>query len=186
MVTVPRKEIFYSDPSVFFISLHQDGKTLYPGTGFPPEIGDGEGEGFNVNLPLPPGSGDDVYMEVYREVAVELAEIFKPDFVLVSAGFDSHKRDPVTYMNLTLSGYEELYGSVASLAERLSDGRLAVTLEGGYGDLFGESTATAVASMAGLECEVDELPTRSSTAINRKIDKLIEDVRGILKPYWRI
>ena len=180
------QEIFYRDPSVLFISLHQNGTTIYPGTGFPSEIGEGEGEGFNVNLPLPPGSGDDVYLKAFREIAVKIAELFKPEFILVSAGFDTHKRDPVTYMNLTLNGYRELYSLIVELARNLCWGRLAVTLEGGYGDFFGESVATAIASMAGLDSKFTELPTDSSVAIRRKVDNLIEEVKGILRPYWAL
>jgi len=180
------QEIFYKDPSVLFISLHQSGATIYPGTGFPSEIGEGEGKGFNVNLPLPPGSGDDVYLKAFREVAEGLSELFKPEFILVSAGFDTHKRDPVTHMNLTLSGYRDLYSSVVGLARSLSHNRLAATLEGGYGDFFGESVATAVASMAGLDSTPTELATESSDAIKRKVDSLIEEVKGILRPYWAL
>ncbi|MGC8849976.1 MAG: histone deacetylase family protein, partial [Candidatus Bathyarchaeia archaeon] len=180
------QEIFYGDPSVLFISLHQNGTTIYPGTGFPSEIGEGEGEGFNVNLPLPPGSGDDVYLKVFREIAEGLSILFKPEFILVSAGFDTHKRDPVTYMNLTLSGYRSLYDSIVGLAESLCHGRLAVTLEGGYGDFFGESVATAVASMAGLDQCAEELATESNAAIKRKVEGLIEEIKGILRPYWTL
>ncbi|MBS7644962.1 MAG: histone deacetylase [Candidatus Bathyarchaeia archaeon] len=180
------QEIFYGDPSVLFISLHQNGTTIYPGTGFPSEIGEGEGKGFNVNLPLPPGSGDDVYLKVFREIAEGLSMLFKPEFILVSAGFDTHKRDPVTYMNLTLSGYKSLYDSIVGLARSLCHGRLAVALEGGYGDFFGESVATAVASMAGLDPCAIELATESNAAIKRKVESLIEEVKGILRPYWTL
>lgn len=180
------QEIFYRDSSVLFISLHQNGTTIYPGTGFSSEIGEGDGEGFNVNLPLPPGSGDDVYLKAFREIAVRIGELFKPEFILVSAGFDTHKRDPVTYMNLTLNGYRELYSSIMELARRLCWGRLAATLEGGYGDFFGESVATAIASMASLDSEFTELPTESNVAIKRKVDNLIEEVKGILRPYWSL
>ncbi|MEM2122770.1 MAG: hypothetical protein QXE79_03950, partial [Candidatus Bathyarchaeia archaeon] len=124
--------------------------------------------------------------KAFREVAERLSELFKPDFILVSAGFDTHKRDPVTHMNLTLTGYKDLYGSIVDLARGLCQNRLAVTLEGGYGDLFGESVATVVASMAGLDSASTELTTESSDAIKRKVDNLIEEVKGILKPYWTL
>ena len=92
------QEIFYSDPRVLMISIHQ--WPLYPGTGSEAEKGELEGEGFTVNVPLPPGATGSTYRLAFDKIVVPLVEDFQPDWVLVSAGFDAHKRDPLANINL--------------------------------------------------------------------------------------
>ena len=94
---------FYDDPSVLFVSSHQF--PFYPGTGAAREVGRGEGEGFTVNLPFPAGCGDDEFLAGYLEVVEPVARAFRPEFVLVSAGFDAHRRDPLAGMNLSEEGF---------------------------------------------------------------------------------
>jgi len=125
-------DIFYSDPTVLNISLHQDPRTLYPGTGFLDETGAGEGEGFNINIPFQPGAGDADYALIFDEFILPRARAFKPDFILASAGFDGHADDPLGSINLTTAGYGALAGKLVALAKETCGGRLAASLEGGY------------------------------------------------------
>ena len=121
---------FYDDPSVLFFSTHQF--PHYPGTGRATETGEGAGKGFTVNVPLPGGQGDEEYREIFQKVLVPAAEAFRPEFVLISAGFDAHRQDPLASMDLTDEGYGDLTRIVAGLATRFANGRIVSCLEGGY------------------------------------------------------
>ncbi|MGD9851274.1 MAG: histone deacetylase [Nitrospirales bacterium] len=121
---------FYDDPSVLFFSTHQF--PYYPGTGHATETGEGKGRGYTINVPLSGGQGDDEYREIFQKVLVQAAESFRPDFVLISAGFDAHRDDPLASMDLTDEGYGDLTTIVADLANQFADGRIVSCLEGGY------------------------------------------------------
>ena len=121
---------FYGDPSVLFFSTHQ--YPYYPGTGRATESGEGEGAGLTINVPMGPGQGDEEYQEVFERVLVPAADAFRPEFVVISAGFDAHKDDPLAGMGLTERGYATLTGIVATIARRHSRGRILSCLEGGY------------------------------------------------------
>jgi acetoin utilization deacetylase AcuC-like enzyme len=121
---------FEDDPSVFFFSTHQ--YPHYPGTGRATERGKGAGEGFTINVPMEAGEGDDEYRAIFQKSLVPAADDFKPDFVIVSAGFDAHKDDPLASMGLTEEGYVDLTRIVAGIAKRHAHGRILSSLEGGY------------------------------------------------------
>jgi acetoin utilization deacetylase AcuC-like enzyme len=121
---------FEDDPSILFFSTHQ--YPHYPGTGRGTERGKGTGEGFTINVPVEAGEGDDDYRAVFQNVLVPAADDFKPEFVIISAGFDAHKDDPLASMGLTESGYAELTEIVAGIAKRHAKGRILSSLEGGY------------------------------------------------------
>jgi len=124
------QDMFYDDPAVLFISSHQEG--IYPCTGALDETGLGAGQGFNINLPLPDGAGDAAFERLTAEIIEPAAERFKPNLVLVSAGFDAHWLDPLAGLQLTLNGYARLTRSLVQIAQQACGGRLALTLEGGY------------------------------------------------------
>ena len=121
---------FEDDPSILFFSTHQ--YPHYPGTGRGTERGKEAGEGFTINVPMEAGEGDDDYRSVFQKVLVPAADDFKPEFVIISAGFDAHKDDPLASMGLTESGYAELTEIVADIAKRHARGRILSSLEGGY------------------------------------------------------
>jgi len=121
---------FYDDASVMFFSTHQF--PYYPGTGRATETGEGQGKGLTINVPFSGGQGDDEYREVFQKVLVPAADTFQPEFVLISAGFDAHRDDPLASMDLTEHGYAELTRIVASIAKNFSGGRILACLEGGY------------------------------------------------------
>ena len=121
---------FDEDPSVLFFSTHQF--PHYPGTGQATETGTGKGKGFTVNVPMSGGEGDDEYCEVFNNVLVPAADAFQPELILISAGFDAHRDDPLASMNLTAAGYASLTQIVADLAVRHASGRIISCLEGGY------------------------------------------------------
>jgi acetoin utilization deacetylase AcuC-like enzyme len=121
---------FEDDPSVLFFSTHQF--PHYPGTGRESERGRGAGEGFTINVPMEAGEGDEEYRSVFQKSLVPVADAFKPEFVIISAGFDAHKDDPLASMGLTEEGYADLTGIVAGIAKRHAEGRIFSSLEGGY------------------------------------------------------
>ena len=121
---------FEDDPSVLFFSTHQF--PHYPGTGRESEHGHGAGEGYTINVPMEAGGGDDEYRAVFHDVLVPAAAQFQPELVIISAGFDAHKDDPLASMGLTEAGYAELTGIVAGIARRHAQGRILSSLEGGY------------------------------------------------------
>jgi acetoin utilization deacetylase AcuC-like enzyme len=124
------QDAFYGDPTVAFLSLHR--YPFYPGTGTASERGIGEGAGTTANVPLRGGTGGPAFVEAFRDHLEPLAGTFRPDAVLVSAGFDAHRDDPLGGMGLTASDYAELARIVRGVAEAHCGGRLLLTLEGGY------------------------------------------------------
>ena len=122
---------FYDDPTVLYFSVHRD--RFYPGSGKESESGEGKGLSYTINVPLPAGSGDAVYRQAFTETLVPAALAFRPDLILVSAGFDAHQDDPLGGMKLTADGYAALTRIVKDLAARCCAGRLVAVLEGGYG-----------------------------------------------------
>lgn len=141
------QEIFYDDPRVLYVSLHQS--PLYPGTGRLDERGAGDGLGTTLNLPMPAGADGDAYRAALEEVLAPLAAEFAPTWVLISAGFDAHRNDPLTDLNLTAGDYVDL---TARTAELVPAGRRIAFLEGGYDlDALALSAGACVAALAGEE-----------------------------------
>lgn len=123
--------MFDKDPTIYFVSFHQDPSSSYPGTGKGSETGHLQGKGFTQNFPMPVGAGEKEYRKALEEVEQSM-EKFRPQFVLISAGFDAHIEDPQAHLNLTAQGYEELTRRIKGIAEVHAEGRLVSVLEGGY------------------------------------------------------
>jgi acetoin utilization deacetylase AcuC-like enzyme len=134
------QEIFYSDPSVFFFSTHQ--WPLYPGTGRADEIGEGAGQGTTMNLPFPAGSGRNEILGAVENALMPAADGFRPDLVLISAGFDSRIDDLLGSFTLTDDDFADLTHRVMEIADRHAGGRVVSMLEGGY-NLSGLASAAA-------------------------------------------
>ena len=149
------QDIFFADPRVLYISMHE--WPLYPGTGRLDETGSGAGVGTTLNFPLPAGATGDVYLAAVDEVAAPEIERFDPTWVLVSAGFDAHRDDPLTGLGLTAGDFADLTARIAAFAPR--PGRLVAFLEGGYG-LTGLRDSVA----ASLPALVDGPPVRPEPA----------------------
>jgi len=132
--------IFFEDPSVVYFSTHQ--VPCYPGTGAREDTGRWPGTACTINVPLPPSSGDAELLTAFREILVPKAEAFKPDLVLISAGFDAHRDDPLAALAVTEAGFAELTRVVRAIADTHCRGRLVSVLEGGYHlDALGRSVA---------------------------------------------
>jgi acetoin utilization deacetylase AcuC-like enzyme len=171
------QDAFYRDPSVLYLSTHQ--YPYYPGTGAAGEMGAGAGEGTTVNVPLPAGCGDLEYLRVFREIVVPVAEKFAPDWILVSAGFDPHQRDPLGGMNVTESGFGAMATGLIELAEKHAGGKIAFLLEGGYDLAALKSSVLAVLlQMQGRG------PALAATQGGEAIEPVIRKVLQIQERYW--
>ncbi|HEX8031022.1 MAG TPA: histone deacetylase [Vicinamibacterales bacterium] len=122
--------IFYEDPTVLFVSSHQF--PFYPGTGAPSEKGRGDGLGFNLNVPLDAGAKDDEIERKYAEQVLPAVRAFKPDLLMISAGFDAHEMDPLGQLRMTTEGFSRLTKTLLGLAEEVCEGRVVLVTEGGY------------------------------------------------------
>ncbi|HYJ78984.1 MAG TPA: hypothetical protein VEW03_05260, partial [Longimicrobiaceae bacterium] len=124
--------IFYSDPHVLTLSLHESGRYLFPGTGFVDELGEGEGYGYSLNLPLEPFTEDGSWLGLYARLLPEVAEAFRPDVIVLQNGCDGHVLDPLTHLRATTRLYEETVRITCEVADRLCGGRIVATGGGGY------------------------------------------------------
>jgi acetoin utilization deacetylase AcuC-like enzyme len=125
---------FYDDPTVMYFSTHR--WPFYPGTGVAEEKGEGEGLDYTINVPLPAGSGNAEFRQAFEKTLKPAALSFEPQFILVSAGFDAHEKDPLGGMRVTAAGFAGLTQIVKALADECCQGRIVSMLEGGY-DLDG-------------------------------------------------
>ncbi|MDP6331840.1 MAG: histone deacetylase [SAR324 cluster bacterium] len=126
------QHFFEERSDIFFVSMHQDPRTCYPGTGFAKENGRGVGTGYTLNVPVPPGIEDAEYLQIFSTDVKPKLEEYNPDFVLISAGFDAHRDDPLASLNLTESTFKKLSFELKRLAEQTAGGRMLSMLEGGY------------------------------------------------------
>ncbi|MBR5791457.1 MAG: histone deacetylase, partial [Phascolarctobacterium sp.] len=164
------QDVFYHDPNTLYISFHQDGRTLYPGTGFPEEAGSPGAWGTNINLPLLPGTGDEGLHRLYDGLISHILEDFKPELIINSAGQDNHFSDPLASMAVTAQGY-------ARLADKLQ-ADIAV-LEGGYSveSALPYVNTGIILAMAGmdyskvLEPAMSEL-RKQDPRCNKRVDQL--------------
>lgn len=126
------QSIYYANPRVITISFHEDGHYLFPGTGFPDEIGEGDGTGFAVNVPLPPYTRDVSYLYAFQEIVPPLARAFRPDLIVSQLGADAHYLDPLTHLSLTSETYEAVGRMLDDLSAELCHGRWVAVGGGGY------------------------------------------------------
>jgi acetoin utilization deacetylase AcuC-like enzyme len=154
-------DIFHADPRVLFVSIHQS--PLYPGTGPAGDVGSGEGVGYTVNLPVAPGSGDEVFCSLVDGVAVALARAFEPQLLLISAGFDAHRDDPLADCTVTEAGYTAMARAMRDVCVELGVPFGAV-LEGGYAlQALARSVAATMEALSGASGKAGPV-ARSPTA----------------------
>lgn len=177
------QHIFEQDRSVLFFSIHQ--YPLFPGTGIFTETGRGEGEGFTVNIPIPRGYGDGDYVAIFERLLRPVALEFEPQLILVSAGFDTHKADPLGGMRMTESGFAGLTRSLMSIAGDCCDGRLALSLEGGYNvDALANSVRAVLNELSGkTSADVSRL---SESADKKKMAYVLKRSLPVHGRFWKI
>lgn len=149
---------FYQDPSVLDIDFHESGRFLFPGTGFPDEIGDGEALGLKVNIPFPPRTGDEACLKAFHQIVPGIVRKFRPEIVLVQCGADGHFDDRLAHLRLSTNFYREVVSEMHRLAHELCKGRFLLFGGGGYTvQNVPRVWVGAFAALAGLDTN-DEIP----------------------------
>jgi acetoin utilization deacetylase AcuC-like enzyme len=166
------QDVFYRDPSVFFISTHQ--YPYYPGTGGIGEVGEGEGRGFTLNVPLPAGCADAEYLQVFQDIVLPTVERYQPEWFLVSAGFDPHRRDPLGGMEVTENGFAAMASGLLDSARKHAGGRIAFLLEGGYDLTALRDSVSSVLEQMEREGNMKPGPVKGADEIQPLIQKVLE------------
>jgi acetoin utilization deacetylase AcuC-like enzyme len=174
------QEIFYDSPEVLYTSLHQF--PHYPGTGSLQERGDGAGAGFTVNIPMPATFGDAEYLRAFDELLMPIGRKFKPEFILVSAGFDCHFRDPLGAMQVTEAGFAAMARRAKRLAAECCNGKMAAALEGGYDLQALAASGEAVIEEFGRDADEPIAPAANGDRVMPIIDR----IRRNLAPWWNL
>jgi acetoin utilization deacetylase AcuC-like enzyme len=173
---------FFSDPSVLFVSSHQF--PYYPGTGAANEIGASEGKGFTVNLPLAVGAADADYELVYTRIAVPVLRQFRPELILISAGFDAYLDDPLGGMRVTAEYFGRLTALIAAVADECCAGRVVAITEGGY-DLKGLADSCR-ATIAALDGDASLSRVNAPDGDSSRGAATVEAVTPHLGGYWQL
>jgi acetoin utilization protein AcuC len=182
------KEIFYQDEKTLFLDIHQDPKTLYPGTGFLSEIGEGRGEGFTVNLCLPPGAGNLAYQYLFEKVIFPLAEKFQPEIIIRYGGSDPYYLDPLTDLALTLKGFLMIGKKVREIADKVCSGKVVDLLASGYNlKVLPYCWSALISGLLDLKIDLSDLKEKNPPPEDsklKKVKKMILEVKNSLKKYW--
>jgi len=181
---------FYETDEVFYISIHQ--YPLYPGTGSLRETGSGKGQGYTLNIPLPGGQGDLEYANIFNTIIKPVCREYRPELILVSAGFDTYIDDGISSMRVTGNGYAYMTRVLVDLAEELCEGRIFFSLEGGYNfSGMEEGVFATLCELTGIK-EKNEMNMKMDYAfISRLAEEkgshpAIEMVREVAKKYWKM
>ena len=182
-------EYFYSDPRVLFIDLHQDPRTLYPGTGFANEIGAGEGRGYTINVPLPPFAGNDSYNLVFEEVIFPVVEEFNPQIIIRNGGSDPHFADELTQLGLTVKGFKMIGKRVRKLSE-ICNGKVIDLIGSGYNKkVLPYGWLALISGLTGIDVKLKELipipPQFQKDLVFKETKEVINEVKRSLKDYWQ-
>ena len=158
---------FYADPGVLDVDLHEDGRYLFPGTGFTFETGEKGSEGLKINIPMLPGTGDDPYLRAFREIVPKLVRGYKPEFIIVQCGADSHSDDMLAHLRLTTRTYEEIITTLHKLAHEVASGRIVAVGGGGYNPANVARCWTVVAASLLEVQPTDDVPDEWKNSLRR-------------------
>ncbi len=176
------QEIYYDDPTVLNISFHQDGRTLYPGTGSMEKLGKNSGEGYTVNLPLPPGTGSGSYLNAFNSIIPLLTRQFNPEIIIYQCGVDTHHSDPLADLNLTYQVYYKLAKKMLSLSLPTCN-KLLVLFGGGY------NSSASIKSYYNIMCGLlgrkdivmeEDIPDKKA----EDVGQLVFELKKLLAPFW--
>ncbi|MFH2126037.1 MAG: histone deacetylase [Pseudomonadota bacterium] len=175
------EDIFYPESRVLYFSTHQS--PLYPGTGQVSAVGQGSAKGRTINLPMPPGRGDLEHLQAFERLLLPVARQFRPQFILVSAGFDSHREDPLGGMMITAAGFAAMTQRLTEISQEFCPGRIVASLEGGYNQAaLGRSVVAVLAALAGQRREDELIAQAAATDPITWVDRAMEAA----KHYWKL
>jgi acetoin utilization protein AcuC len=176
------QDIYFDDRMVLNLSFHQDGRTLYPGTGHLETIGREEAAGYTVNLPFPPGTGGASYLRAFKEIVPPIAKQFKPEVIVYQSGVDTHHADPLADLNLTYQTYYHLATQVAMISKETCQ-KLLVLLGGGYNSIACiKSYYNVFCGLVGKKeyLEEEDIPDSDPSAV----EQVITGLKHSLSDYW--
>ncbi|MBN1762458.1 MAG: hypothetical protein JW878_05200 [Methanomicrobia archaeon] len=182
-------QYFYDEPRVLFIDLHQDPRTLYPGTGYISQLGAGKGAGYTVNVPMPPYAGYDSYKLVLEEIAQPLANEFKPQIIIRNGGSDPYFDDQLTHLGLPLKGFRMIGEKTRELAAALCEGKEIDLIASGYNEtILPFAWVALIAGLTGIETAIKE-PERVPERYRRDLvltdtEMVVGELKEELKGYW--
>jgi len=181
-------DIYYRDPTVLYMSIHQDPTTIYPGTGFLWQIGEGKGEGYNVNIPLPRGTGDDTYLHALNEIFLPLSEEFKPGIIIANGGSDSHFADTLGELGLTTKGFFALSRLIKEAAQKVCGGRYVLIPGSGYNPkILPQCWYALVAGAAGMDSidlEEPYVAPKEPAHCRQTVEKTLDELKRLLRKHW--
>ncbi len=180
------QDIFYDDPHVMLVSVHQDPANIYPHLGFIREVGEGKGKGYNINIPMPVHSGDNEYKLVVEEIVMPLLRSYQPDFVIGVNGFDAYWNEPTTKLNLTTEGYHTIVSSISSEYK----GKFSIIIEGGYHKKNGLLAMVILEALKGKKNSRKERfgsvlrpGEKDRIKLGKDVRIILNKVKKTLKPY---
>ena len=180
------QEIFYNNKKVLYISMHED-PIEFPLTGFADEAGESKGTGYSVNVPLPYGADDKIYLTAFNEVVAPIINQHKPQFILVSLGFDSHYADPIGNLYVSSRSYTKIFNFILEAAAKFCQGKVVAVLEGGYSLPYLGKLACAVTSkMAKIPYKFKDKPYCASSKVRMKAKKMLNQVKTEQRKFWNI
>lgn len=181
-------DIYYEDPTVLFISLHQDPRTIFPGTGFVWQIGKGNGEGYNINVPLPPGTGDNTYLHALNEIFVPLAEEFKPEIIIANGGSDPHFADVLGSLSLTVKGFFGISCLIRETAQRVCGGKFVLMPGSGYNPavlpLCWYALVAGAVGLKEINVEDPSSPPEEPPQCRGTVEKTLDELKRLLRRHW--
>jgi acetoin utilization protein AcuC len=182
-------EYFYEDPRVLLIDIHQNPRTIYPGTGFAHQIGAGAGKGFTVNIPLPIRANDDCYQQVFKSIVEPITQEFQPQVIIRNGGSDPHYNDELTNLGLSLQGFKMIGDSVREMAE-ICEGKVIDLIASGYNrEILVRAWLALVIRLEGIEYEIAESENASQHSGKEyafeNTKEIIEMVKSYLKDHWK-
>jgi len=182
-------EYFYKDPRVLFIDLHQNPLTLYPGTGFADEIGQGKGKGFTINVPMPVGAGYDSYQLVFESIVEPVTQEFKPQIIVRNGGSDPHFDDVLTGLGLSVKGFR-MVGDIVRVMAGVCDGKVIDLIASGYNrKVLPYAWLALISGLAGIAVKIEEpepVPPRYQTDLAfAETKQVVTGVKSHLKDCWR-
>ncbi len=181
-------EYFYEEPRVLFIDLHQDPRTLYPGTGFAHQTGAGQGKGFTINIPMPVYAGYDSYKLAFQSIVEPVTQEFKPQIIIRNGGSDPHFADRLTNLGLSVKGFRMIGERVREMA-RVCGGKAIDLIASGYNEeVLPYGWLALISGLTGIELKIAEpvpIPQRLTTDPSyAETERVIDEVRTKLKDYW--
>lgn len=183
------QDIFYDNPDVLCVDLHEDPLSLFPGTGFPEQIGLREGKGYTVNIPFPPGSGDKDYICAFEEICIPIIEEYHPQTIIVFGGIDAHFADPLTHLQLSLQGFSNIMTLISRASDAICNGKLILVLGTSYAPkvlpLAWEILICAMLDIHNIEPNEPYGLPREIEGVSERIKAMLDRVKKIHRTYWK-